>query len=36
MRGNNKGVRIKTQYIPLSKCQELKNILGSWFYEIKN
>lgn len=36
VRGNNKGIWIETQNLPLSKCQELKNILGSWFYEIKN
>ncbi len=35
VRGNNKGIWIETQYLPLSKCQELKNTLGSWFYEIK-
>lgn len=35
VRGNNKGVWIETQYLPLSKCNELKNTLGSWFYEIK-
>lgn len=35
VRGNNKGVWIETQYLPLSKCQELKKILGSLFYEIK-
>jgi N-acetylmuramoyl-L-alanine amidase len=35
VRGNSKGVWIETQYLPLSKCQELKNTLGSWFYEIK-
>ncbi|WP_278281360.1 hypothetical protein [Clostridium sp. BL-8] len=33
--GNNKGVWIETQYLPLSKCNELKNTLESWFYEIK-
>jgi len=35
VRGNNKGVWIETQYLPLSKCQELKNTLGSWFYSIE-
>lgn len=34
-RGNAKGVWIETQTLPLSKCEELKKILGSWFYEIK-
>jgi len=35
VRGNAKGVWIETQYLSLDKCQELKQILGSWFYEIK-
>lgn len=35
VRGNNKGVWIETEYLSKSKCEELKNILGSWFYEIK-
>lgn len=34
-RGNDKGVWIETQYLPIDKCNELKNALGSWFYEIK-
>lgn len=34
VRGNNKGVWIETQYLPKDKCEELKNTLGSWFYEI--
>lgn len=34
-RGNEKGVWIETQELPLNKCEELKDILGSWFYEIK-
>lgn len=34
-RGNDKGIWIETQELPLSKCEELKNTLGSWFYEIK-
>ena len=35
MRGNSKGVWIETQYLPMNKCNELKNTLGSWLYEIK-
>lgn len=35
VRGNNKGVWIETQYLPMNKCNELKNTLDSWFYEIK-
>jgi N-acetylmuramoyl-L-alanine amidase len=35
VRGNNKGVWIETQYLPLDQCNQLKNSLGSWFYEIK-
>lgn len=35
IRGNDKGVWIETQYMPLSKCEELKKTLGKLFYEIK-
>lgn len=35
VRGNSKGIWIETQYLTMSKCNELKNSLGSWFYEIK-
>lgn len=35
VRGNTKGVWIETQYLTMNKCNELKNALGSWFYEIK-
>lgn len=35
VRGNDKGIWIETAYITKSKANELKNILGSWFYEIK-
>ncbi|AQR98099.1 N-acetylmuramoyl-L-alanine amidase [Clostridium saccharoperbutylacetonicum] len=35
VRGNNNGVWIETQYLSLSKCQELKNTLDLLFYEIK-
>jgi len=35
VRDNDKGVWIETQYLPINKCNELKNTLGSWFYEIK-
>lgn len=35
VRGNSKGIWIETQYLPLSKCQELKSTLGKWFYEIR-
>ncbi|NFN18602.1 N-acetylmuramoyl-L-alanine amidase [Clostridium botulinum] len=35
IRGDSKGVWIETQVLPMSKCLELKNILGSWFYTIK-
>ena len=34
-RGNNKGVWFETEYLSENKCNELKNKLGSWFYEIK-
>lgn len=36
VRGNSKGIWVETQYLPMNKCNELKNTLGSWFYKIKN
>lgn len=35
VRGNEKGVWIETEYLSKQKCEELKQTLGSWFYEIK-
>ena len=35
VRGNAKGVWIETEYLSKQKCEELKQTLGSWFYEIK-
>jgi N-acetylmuramoyl-L-alanine amidase len=35
VKGNEKGVWIETQVLPIDKCNELKNALGSWFYSIK-
>ena len=35
VRGNAKGVWIETEYLPIDKCNELKSILGSWFYSIE-
>ncbi len=34
-RGNAKGVWVETEYLDLDKCNELKSILGSWFYSIE-
>lgn len=34
-RGNEKGVWIETQILPIEKCNELKSTLGSWFYSIE-
>ncbi|WP_271814479.1 peptidoglycan recognition family protein [Clostridium beijerinckii] len=34
-RGNNKGIWIETGYMPIEKCNELREILGSWFYSIE-
>jgi N-acetylmuramoyl-L-alanine amidase len=34
VRGNNKGVWIETEYMTLDKCNELKKVLGTWFYNI--
>jgi N-acetylmuramoyl-L-alanine amidase len=36
VRGNGKSIFIETEYLPMTKCEELKNTLGSWFYEIKS
>ena len=35
VRGNDKGVWIETQMLPIEKCNELKKTLGSWFYSIE-
>lgn len=35
IRGNFKGVWIETQTLPIAKCNELKDTLGSWFYRIE-
>ncbi len=35
VRGNAKGVWIETECLSMNKCNELKNTLGAWFYEIK-
>lgn len=34
-RGNEKGVWIETEILSMDKCLELKQTLGSWFYQIK-
>ncbi len=36
VKGSSKGVWVETQYLPMNKCNELKNTLGSWFYKIEN
>ncbi|WP_080443893.1 peptidoglycan recognition protein family protein [Clostridium botulinum] len=36
IKADSKGVWIETQILPISKCLELKNILGSWFYTINS
>mgnify|MGYP001497772428 CR=1 FL=1 len=35
VRGNDKGVWIETEYMPIDKCNELKSSLGGWFYSIE-
>lgn len=35
VKGNSNGVWIETQTLPIAKCEELKNALGSWFYSIE-
>lgn len=34
-KGDSKGVWLETQVLPYSKCLELKEVLGAWFYDIK-
>lgn len=34
-KGDSKGVWIETQVLPYSRCLELKEILGTWFYAIR-
>lgn len=34
-RSNEKGIWIETQWLDMSKCNELKSTLGSWFYSIE-
>lgn len=34
-KGDNKGVWLETQVLPYSKCLELKETLGTWFYDIR-
>ncbi|MBC2456116.1 N-acetylmuramoyl-L-alanine amidase [Clostridium beijerinckii] len=35
IRGNEKGVWIETEYLPIEQCNKLKETLGSWFYSIE-
>lgn len=35
VKSDSKGVWIETQVLPYSKCLELKETLGSWFYSIR-
>lgn len=35
IRGNSKGVWIETEYLPIEKCNKLKETLGSLFYSIE-
>lgn len=35
VKGDSKGIWIETQVLPYSKCLELKESLGSWFYAIR-
>ncbi len=35
VKSNNKGIWIETEYLDTAKCNELKKILGSWFYDIR-
>ncbi|NOW08040.1 N-acetylmuramoyl-L-alanine amidase [Clostridium beijerinckii] len=35
VRSDNKGIWIETQYLTIDKCNELKDILGSWYWRIE-
>ncbi|NFE93588.1 N-acetylmuramoyl-L-alanine amidase [Clostridium botulinum] len=35
VKGDTKGIWIETQILPMNKCLELKQTLGSWFHSIK-
>lgn len=35
VRGNSKGVWIETEWLDMNKCNQIKSILGSWFYSIE-
>jgi len=35
IRGNEKGIWLETEYLPLSKCEDIKKVIGPMFYEIK-
>jgi GH25 family lysozyme M1 (1,4-beta-N-acetylmuramidase) len=35
VRGNDKGVWVETKILPMDKCRELQETIGSWFYCIK-
>lgn len=35
VKSDSKGVWIETQVLPIEKCKELQNTLGSWFYVIR-
>jgi N-acetylmuramoyl-L-alanine amidase len=35
VRGNNKSIWIETEWLDISKCEELKQVLGSLFYSIE-
>lgn len=34
MRANGKGQWIETQILPMDRCNKIKGLLGSWFYDI--
>lgn len=35
VKSNDKGIWVETQTLPMEKCKELQQTLGSWFYDIK-
>lgn len=35
LKSDSKGIWIETQYLSINQCNELKEVLGSWFYAIR-
>ena len=35
LKSDSKGIWVETQYLSLEECNKLKEVLGSWFYDIR-